>query len=308
MLFIGCSSTNKPVNITPDVKIDTPRNERGVEESSDSETYEANLRYPYFVKLRFRYFVQEPMEAFYALNKRFPSTFDEYKNSGFLMIIPTDYVSGKPYHLVDNINLEDTSGFTFSSDGQDSCKFEFVIHNRQTDAIEKIDCDLSGMYNDYKTGFTSKMIQSFDSLKYNYCIGFFGAYYQLALNKYRHQGIYPEQYPHNLKDIFTGEGILIKKGWEWVPETDSKYNFEFGIDPEKFRFYIATGCGRSEGKPCHIFIGEYDGTPVVAKHMDNSGREQWEYDSFDDIPADFFVRKTMVTSKSFIDAYYDITG
>lgn len=328
LLLLGCgsgSSSNQPTDIVPVIPEDGLDQREGTDEQGPSLGDDKYI-IPYYAQQRLRFFGREGVVKFYALNRRVPVSFEEYIESGFPMIIPTDYVTGEPYHLTDELNLEDTTGFTFWSDGVDSCKFTFVINSMRTNENETMEVDLTGYFDDYRIidgvpGIFAPNpdnppvdpTRHFNKLKQDYCLHFFGGYYNLVLNKYRALGKYPDEYPSSLKDIFEGEGTLIKKGWEWTPDPSSKAFFEFGIDPPKMRCYQIWGCKRSpEGKPCRILIHQIYGQEKRIKNLAEidmeyvEGRDWWEFTTADDIPHDVLVRNKMVSSDSFIDAYYSI--
>lgn len=328
LLVFGCgsgSSSNQPSDIVPVIPEDSLDQREGTEVEGLAPNEENEL-IPYYAQERLSLFTRDGVVKFYALNRRVPVSFEEYIESGFPMIIPTDFATGEPYHLTDELNPEDTTGFTFWSDGADSCKFTFVINSMRTNENESMEVDLTGYFDNYKIidgvpGIFAPdpnkppgdSTEYFNRLKQGYCLHFFGGYYNLVLNKYRALGKYPDVYPSTLKDIFEGEGTLIKKGWEWTPDSSSKAFFEFGIDPPKMRCYQIWGCKRSpEGKPCRILIHQIYGQEKRIKNLAEhhleyvEGRDWWEFTADEDIPSDVLVKNKMVSSESFIDAYYSI--
>lgn len=263
------------------------------------------LPYPYYVDRGLWVFAMLGIDSFYRLNKRVPVSFDEYVESGMPMIMPNDYITGKPYRLSDKTDLNDTTGFSFISDGVDICQFDFVVNNDKTGKNEKhsFKCD-EEYWRDYKImdgepGLLLKNNYDFDWVKREYCLNFFLEYSAIYMEKYK-------TVPKNLNDMFKNEGIPIEKGWRWMPESGKNMDyFEFGIDTEKARVYHIIGCKGKSEMPIVIYQ-LYD--ELIVNQEQVEGINIWEYKTNDVIPSEVIDKNMLISSDSFFDGYLEITS
>ena len=259
-------------------------------------------------------FVDSGFDAFYRVYRRVPNSFDEYIQSGIPMLIPNDYISGQVYHIVDKIDFNDTSGFTFSSDGVDNCQLDFIVKNLETEEKEILSFKFDeNNWRDYKIvenkpGILFKEKFDFDRAKRYYCISFFSRYSYIYAAK--HNGEAPE----SLSQLFQGQGSLIEKGWQWVPEPGQVRDyFEFGFDIDKDRLYHIQGSKyQKPGSPMSVIIHQLYGPDKEWQVKENGeievkGVDWWEFKT-DEVPTDIIEMKPYITSKSFYSGYEEITG
>jgi len=305
-MLAGCSSDTKlekAMAVQPDTA-GQPMITRGAGSSERPALppVEDRLPYPWFVHNIFRAFTNIGMHSYYALNKHVPLSFEDYINSGIPLLIPKDYVSGKTYHLVDSIDINDTSGFTFTSDGIDTCTFEFVIKNNKTNSnqIHPFRFDSSD-FLDFKSGMFSTTSYYFDQVKREHCVFFFTIYGYIYLDK--HDGKAPESLVEMLKD----EGEPIEAGWKWSPEPGSNEYFEYGIDASKLRSYhIQIGPKTPSGEMAIAIQQMHKGVRTGYKLVE--GVDIWGFRSKDSVPPDVIELNKFISSDTFYEGYRQIKG
>ena len=308
VFLFGCSSGNHPVVKSSDNRIDSDlisnEEERVSSTAQELPTLSDSLPDPVFHERRLWVFADYGITAFYKLHKRVPNSYDEYLESGFPLQIPNDYLTGKPYRLVDELDLSDPSGFTFETDGNESCKFNFVIINDKTEVRETRTFKFNERHwEPYKTGLFSKNKYNFDWAKKEYCIG---AFYDLSFAFMEEFGKAPE----SLADLMTNTGTLIEAGWQWSPvdTSDSKVYFEFGIDTGKARIYQQHGC-KGECKPMNINVQQlYPEDDVPGGREEVEGINLWSYKSDENVPSAICNMKKFISSDSFYDGYIEISA
>lgn len=331
MIFQGCSSSdNKEVKVvSPDNKVITEnRGPAVVQPPEDIDIYQlteeevlkyfkdqslieytdpVNLAQPeYFWYMHI--FTYAGIEAFYQLNKHVPASFQEYIDSGIPMIIPVDDQSGKVYHLVEKLNMADTSGFTFTSDGIDTCRFTFIV-----DGEEKKYEATSNTWADYKDDGNVRGVlagnYSFDGSKREFTAKFFQKYATVYAQS--HYG----QAPEALYDLFEGRGQLIEAGWKWTPAQDGKITFlEIGFDTEKEREYHIMGATYPDGsptKPMTVCVNQlYGPDKLWDKKVDGiyniPGINSWVFTT-DNMRSDVFERKPYFTADKCYEIYKALT-
>lgn len=239
------------------------------------------------------------IDMFYDVHRRVPVDFEEYLESGIPMLIPNDYATGEPYYLVDELDMDDTRGFTFWSDGEDSCIFELVIYNIWTEENEVFTSDFDeDDWRDYKTvddvpGIRANTTIDFDNTKLNYSVIFFTDYSHFYAFKYGGA-------PSSLYQMLSGKGDPIEAGWQWEP--DEAYYFEFGINPDKQRYYTRQGC-------CTLVVSYIYEEPKDAEDY-IQGVDEWFFFDPEEIPPseDIIVMDPYITSDSFYDGYLQLTN
>jgi len=292
----GCSAkkipAKEPLNISPSYPPNSEMTQRAIENKTNPPTFEELFGFPAYADRRLMEFANREIELFYRLHKHVPSSLSEYYNSGIPLLIPVDYITGKTYHPVDTIDLNDSTGFTFWSDGIDSCRFDFVVYNENKGKKEirtwKCNPRLL-MVNDYY----------FDWVKMEECMQFFYCYGLIYMEKNK-------KAPENLAEMFKNEGTLIEAGWKWSPKENGELNFfEFGWDLEKNRFYHITGCSIGCKKNIMIYQA-FDNEEQNDKRIENVNA--WEFSMDQDIPTDIITLNKFISSDSFYDGYLEITG
>jgi hypothetical protein len=250
--------------------------------------------------LTFSIFTDNGINAFYALNKRVPKSFDEYISSGFPIMIPNDYVTNKPYHLVESVNVSDTTGFTFWSDGVDECRFEFAINNDDTGQNEIYTKSYtSHNFAEYKNGIMDHDYY-FDMVKREHCMRVFPAYAYIYMAK--HSGGLPDNIAEMLKD----EGIPLEAGWKWTPVFPKEY-FEFGIDTEKQRYYTIQGSKDMQADRGGAIVIQQMYNEVRVNFERVKGVDEWSFRTVSPPPADVIEMNKYIASDSFYDGYLALT-
>jgi len=306
----GCGAKKIPVkesiNISPPDSANGEITQRAVTDKKDHPSFEELLGFPSYVDYRLMMFAFNGIESFYRLHKHVPSSLSEYYNSGFPLLIPVDYITGKTYHPVDTIDLNDSTGFTFWSDGIDSCRFDFVVYNENKGKkeIRTWECKDKETWVDYKVvdgkpGLLMVNDYYFDWVKMEDCMEFFYYYGLIHMEKNK-------KAPENLAEMFKSEGTLIEAGWKWSPKENGELNFfEFGWDLEKNRFYHITGCSIGCKKNIMIYQA-FDNEEQNDKRIENVNA--WELSMDQDIPTDIITLNKFISSDSFYDGYLEITG
>lgn len=294
----GCTNTNIQDLKSPNTESKREKTSKIIDHnlsSSDAEwTLDALIPPdPIWHHFKLHVFAQIGIESFYQFKRRVPASYEEYLDSGIPMLVPNDYITGKPYVKVDKIDMSDSTGFTFETDGNESCKLEFVIINVKTNVREIRTFNLGkSVWREYKTGgLAANKKHDFDSAKREFCVF---SFMELTIAYIVEFG----KPPDTLAEMFKNEGPLIEKGWKWIPDnTDDKTDyFEFGVDVVKARYYLKYGCiGNCE--PLTIMISELN--------FDISPRS-WEYTSDDVIPPDVCNMNKFLSSDALYDGYVQI--
>ncbi|MCD6218147.1 hypothetical protein J7L05_09880 [bacterium] len=302
LLFqLGCSkdsSKEKVIMVQPDVSEQQKNTQRTSSlDEQNPPSIEDLLPYPWYVHCIFRAFTDIGISSYYAFNKHVPTTFEDYISSGIPLLIPNDYVSGQTYHLVDTIDINDTSGFTFTSDGIDTCAFEFVINNNKTNSnqihTKKFN---SNYFLDYKDGIFTRTHYSFDKVKREYCLQFFNNYGYIYLDK--HNG----EAPDNLVEMLKDEGEPIEAGWKWAPEPGSNEYFEYGIDTSKLRSYHIQVSKRTPPGEAAIVVQQmHEGVRINYERV--KGVDDWSFGSRDSVEPDIVELNMFISSDNFYDGY-----
>jgi hypothetical protein len=301
----GCGSSDPQLVKNTDKGLDNEIISKVIERDASSideqRTLDDVLPDPVWHDRKLQVFANDGIEAFYRLYKRVPLSYEEYLNSGIPMLVPNDYITGKPYVKVNKIDLSDSTGFTFETDGIETCKFEFVIINDQTNEREIRTVSLGdSSWEDYKTGLFSKNNYDFDWVKREYCL-ISACILSIA---------YMEEFgkaPGSLAEMLENEGPLIEESWKWVPinKGSSTAYCEFGIDSEKARLYHKNGCV-GNCKPLRIIIKQLYSDQVPGGREEIDGINWWEYTSDDEIPPDVCNMNKFLSSDSFYDGYVQI--
>ena len=301
----GCSSGNAQVVKNSDKKPDSEIAGEGIDPDSISKYAQQNEAYslpePVWHERKLWIFAHDGIEAFYKINRRVPKSYEEYLDSGVPLLVPNDYITGKPYVKVDRINMSDSTGFTFETDGNETCKLEFVVNNDQTDEREIRSISVSeSSWRDYKTSPHINDLYYSSRAKRDY---FLMSFILFSIS-------YVEEFgkaPATLAEMFENEGPLIEKSWKWVPYTFEKSTvyFEFGIDSEKTRLYFKNG-RIGNAKPLKIRIKQLYSNEVPGGRDDIEGVDWWEYTSEDEIPQDVCNMNKFLSSDSFYDGYVQI--
>jgi len=290
----------QPGEINSITQSNVPVQERDTQGSGDSEKdrklKEALDARPYgqTIATMFDDFTTLGIESYYSLYKHVPDSFENYIQSGIPLLIPNDYVSSKTYHLVDNIDINDTSGFTFTSDGIDTCSFEFVIRNKHINDNE-IHAIKYGPINwmDFKDGGFLSGTQYFDKAKREFCLVFFTDYGYIFLDKYGRA-------PENIVEMLKNEGQPIEAGWKWNPQP-GEY-FEYGIDTSKLRSYHIQRSRKSRPGKAAVVIYQMH-SDIWLNHEPQMGVDTWRFSSIDQVPSDVAEPRKFISSDSFYDGY-----
>ena len=228
---------------------------------------------PEYASLAINYFTKIGISAYFDLNKKVPKWWDDYLKSGIPMMIPNDYVTGKLYHKVKDIDLKDTSGFAYNYKNAQECSFEFVFKDPKT-----------GENFSREIKITQKprpgRFYEFNISKRDYTINFLSTYAKIYALK--HDG----KAPKNLREMLKGEGKLIEAGWKWTTSPNSNAYFEWGMDTSKCRqYFITEKLSRSE-----THVGD------VGSSMIDSGGNHWTFKQGEKIPADVCVKTKFISS------------
>lgn len=301
---LGCSkdsSQEKTIVVQPDLSEQQICTERiSSQDDQSRKSVEEMMPYPFYVHGIIYAFTDIGIRSYYALNKHVPPSFADYISSGIPLLIPNDYVSGKTYHLVDSIDMDDTSGFTFTSDGIDTCAFKFVIKNNKTNSnqihTKKFN---SNHFLDYKDGIFTTTQYYFDKVKREHCLSFFTYYGYIYINK--HDG----EAPDNLLEMLKNEGEPIEAGWKWEPEPGSNEYFEYGIDTSQLRSYtIQIGKKTPPGEAAIVVQQMHEGVRV--NHEREKGIDDWSFGSRDSVDPDVVDLNMFISSDDFYDGYLQL--
>jgi len=254
-----------------------PKGERYVPFKEAPSTKLNELPIPEHVKLAINYFCNVGISTYFDLNKKVPKWFDEdYIKSGIPMMMPNDYVTGKPYHLVKKIDLNDTSGFTYDYKNPQQCQFEFVFKSSK-----------NGENFSYVVFIGEKprpsKLYNFNECKRDYCINFFTTYAKIYVLK--HDG----KAPKNLKQMLKGEGKLIEAGWKWSAKPGGNTFFEWGMDISKCRIYFIAQ--RVQKKETHVLQIAVSASGVLKP---DSG--SWAFKADEKIPTDVCTKTKFISA------------
>lgn len=313
--IVGCNNpASEAKSNTGDSSTSNVVNENAVQRPLDYSSeerippsIEASFPFKWHDHLTFSNFTDHGINAFYALNKRVPKSFDEYISSGFPIMIPNDYVTGKPYHLVESVDLADTTGFTFWSDGVDQCRFEFAINNDDTGQNEIYTKSFTERnFSMYKTidGVPQILANSetyFDKVKREHCMWVFPSYAYIYMAK--HSGGLPNSIAEMLKE----EGTPLEAGWKWTPEFPGEY-FEFGIDTEKQRYYTIQGSKDMQADRGMAIAIQQMYNEVRVNFERTKGVDIWSFRTDSPPPADIIEMNKYIASDSFYDGYLALTN
>jgi len=276
------NSNHQNKNVSQEKKESASFNKSSMSHEEIKKQMEEHYPYPLFINRAQDYICRKGVSWFTELYKRVPANWNEYVNSGIPMIIPKDYFSGKTYHLVDQLDINDTSGFTFTTDGDRKCEFQFVMQNTKTkkNFVYKIPF----RYNTKRTGASSPVSDEiFNQMKIESLYQFYLDYAIIYSNQ--HNG----KAPASLKEMLGGEGQLIEKSWNW--KSSGGY-FEFGADVAKNRVYLVRKY-KPEGKKSVYIEQLYPEEQINQEPV--KGKTYWEYSNEDKVPA------KVLTKTKFID-------
>jgi len=258
-------------NTTPKAAVPNPN--RGITGKKEVE----KIPCPEYVELALNYFTRIGISTYFDLNKKVPKWWDDYLKSGIPMMIPNDYVTGKPYHKVDKVDLNDTTGFVYHYKNGQECEFEFVLKNPKTGQ------NISHLIRISQKPRRGALYQ-LNISKRDYCINFLSTYAKIHVLK--HEG----KAPKNLREMLKGEGKLIEAGWKWSTKNIGNAYFEWGMDINKNRIYFITEkISRSVTQ-----VQEVGASP---------GDNRWTFKQGEKIPADVCVKTKFISSNG-LYAFY----
>ena len=265
-----------------------PKGERYVPFKESPSTKLESLPIPEYAKLTLNYFCNVGIAAYFDLNKKVPKWFEEdYLKSGIPMIMPVDYVSGKPYHFVKKLDQNDTSGFTYDYKNPQQCQFEFILKNSKTGQLFNHVIFIGQKPRPDK-------LYVFNECKRDYCINFFMTYAKIYVLKNDGKA------PKNLKQMLSGEGKLIEAGWKWSAKPGGNTFFEWGMDTSKCRiYYVAQRVQKKETHVLQIAI-----SPSGALKPDSGS---WTFKADEKVPTDVCT-KTKFISADGLYAFYKSFG
>jgi len=265
-----------------------PRKERYIPFKESPSKSIDSLPIPEHAKMALVYFCNVGIAAYFDMNKKVPKWWEEdYIKSGIPMMMPNDYVTGKPYHFVKKLDMNDTSGFTYDYKNPQQCEFEFVFKNSKTNE------NFSQVIFIGQKPRQGGKLYNFNESKRDYCINFLTTYAKIYASK--HDG----KAPQNLKQMLKGEGKLIEAGWKWSAKPGANAYFEWGMDIKKCRVYFTAQ--RIQKKETHVQQLAFKGGAPV------EGKEHWTFKSDEKIPPDVCV-KTKFISADGLHAFYKSFG